>query len=228
MTTADDLEDSSTFHHPLSRRTSERLSLSLPADAESLLSPSPEAQFAWIRSVSSESNYATPKTAPGGPSFLISGGRKRKLWDVFLRSASSSKRSPMVLLRNSAGHSLTKTTISDDSNARVFTWSMGDAIADVALSGPPCVWSNVSKQIENRKSCRRKKERLCAGESPDLSFDDLPDTNLKDYAAIDIGSAAIEWLDQLNNLRSGKIKPRISGQMKTRLGKIKQYSCFDS
>lgn len=68
-----------------------------------------------------------------------------------------------------------------------------------------------------RKSDGRKKGgRLEL--SPNMSFDDLPDVELDTLPSVDIGGAAVEWLQDLDRMRakSGKFQGRISSQMKIR------------
>lgn len=60
-------------------------------------------------------------------------------------------------------------------------------------------------------------------ELSDLSFDDLPNIEWEDRSSIDVGGAALEWLNDLDTMRakSGNIQSRISGYMKIRISKIK-------
>lgn len=51
------------------------------------------------------------------------------------------------------------------------------------------------------KMSKGKKKKKSA-DLPELSFDDIPNMELEEFTSADIGNAAIEWLDQIDQLRA--------------------------
>lgn len=78
----------------------------------------------------------------------------------------------------------------------------------------------------SRPSSHKKKKRGKFEFSPDLSFDDLPDVDMNVLSTVDLGGAAIQWLEEIDALRrkTSNLQGRVSGQMRDRVRRAVRMS----
>lgn len=114
-------------------------------------------------------------------------------------------------------------TISDESDVEFVPTSDRTYASSSCFSGG--VSASGARSAKGIIPLRSKKKKKALTVDPiNLSFDELPEMNMEDIASVDIGGAAFEWLDQLDQLRakSGNLQGKVSGQMRVRILKLKE------